>query len=66
MIAVFGFLPDQAAEAQAVCKDYVTGLGTIKSPIGAGNAGFAFAAGYWPPTSRRRGVMAVLDPTGGS
>jgi len=31
MIAVFGFLPGQGAEAQAVCKDYVTGLGTIKS-----------------------------------
>ena len=65
MIAVFGFLPDQAAEAQAVCKDYVTGLGTIKSPIGTGNAGFGFAVGYYTPTSRLRGAMAVLDWTGG-
>ena len=64
MIAVFGFLPGQGAEAQ-VCKDYVTGIGTIKSPIGTGDAGFAFAAGYWTPTSRLRGAMAVLDPTGG-
>src|SRR2546422_11082588 len=65
MIAVFGFLPDQAAEAQAVCKDYVTGLGTIKSPIGTGNAGFGFAVGYFTPTSRLRGAMAVIDWTGG-
>src|SRR3989442_3935286 len=49
MIAVFGFLPDQAAEAQAVCKDYVTGFGTFKSPFGPGNAGFALACGSSRP-----------------
>ncbi len=65
MLAVFGFLPDQGAEAQTVCKGLCDGIGTMMSPIGTGNAGFAFAAGYWTPTSRLRGAMAVLDPTGG-
>jgi hypothetical protein len=65
LVGLWGFLPSQDAQAQSICYDYVTGLGTMPSQTGAGKAAFGFAAGYASETAPLAGFFTVVDRRAG-